>query len=70
MASSGREKVASRLNCKRKSSDTAAQILKDDRGRSERRSEGGRSRVGANKRPGRRRSVRVTQEGNTQKSQF
>ncbi len=70
MASLGREKVASGLARKRKSSDTAAQIFKDDRGRSERRSEGERSRVGANKRPGRRRSARVTQEGNSQKSQF
>ena len=57
MASSGRKKMAGRLASKRKSGDTATQIFRSDRGKSERRSEGEKGRVGTKERPSRRRSA-------------
>ena len=53
MASSAQERVASRLISKQKSSDTTAEMFKSYRYRNKKRSKRERSRVGANKRPGR-----------------
>ena len=52
MASSGREKVASRLAHKQKSNNTTAQIFQDNKNRSERKNKRKKSKVEANKQLG------------------
>ena len=60
MASSGREKMASRFASKRKSSSAAAGVFKEE---GERRSEREGGRMGAKKRPSRQRSAWIDPGG-------
>ena len=67
MASLSRKKVASRLASKRKSSSAATEFFKGNRSRRERRGKREGVRMGAEKRPGRRRSACINSGGDNQK---